>query len=201
MLARTPDQRRHDALAAVLAAAARQPDVPRLGGAPVTVLVQVEADALESGEGSGWVHGHDGALSPIPLRSVRHSACAGAAQRVVLDAGGGIVELGGPQRIFSAHQRRAIAVRDGGCIIPGCTVPASWCEIHHVQEHARGGATHTDNGVALCWYHHRSLDVSGWEIRMVDATPRLRPPAWIDPERRWYRSRSPVRPPGLRGAA
>ncbi len=35
-------------------------------------------------------------------------------------------------------QRRAIGVRDGECLIPGCHVPAAWCEIHHVTEHARG---------------------------------------------------------------
>src|SRR5690606_11828880 len=88
-------------------------------------------------------------------------------------------------RIFNAHQRRAILLRDGGCIIPGCTVPAAWCEIHHVHEYARGGPTHTDNGVALCWHHHRTIDTNGWSIRMRDGTPEVRAPHHWDASGRW----------------
>ncbi|MFJ2550272.1 HNH endonuclease [Microbacterium sp. NPDC087591] len=76
--------------------------------------------------------------------------------------------------------------------MPGCHVPGSWCEIHHVQEHSRGGPTHTDNGVTLCWHHHRTLDSSGWEIRMDNGLPIVRGPAWWDPARRWRRPRPPL---------
>ncbi|WP_231880324.1 HNH endonuclease signature motif containing protein, partial [Microbacterium sp. H83] len=98
---------------------------------------------------------------------------------------GRIVGIDTTNRVFTVHQRRAIIARDKECLIPGCHVPASWCEIHHVTEHARGGPTHTDNGVPLCWWHHRSLDTSGWEIRMHDGIPEVRGPAWWDPARRW----------------
>jgi len=37
----------------------------------------------------------------------------------------------------------------------------------------------------LCWHHHRTIETSGWEIRMRDGTPEVRPPTWIDPQRRW----------------
>ena len=79
-------------------------------------------------------------------------------------------------------------------MIPGCRVPASWCEIHHVKEHSRGGETHTDNGVLLCWYHHRSIDTSGWGIRMRRGVPEIRPPSWLDPDGHWRTSTtSPTR--------
>ncbi|MGV2900338.1 hypothetical protein ACNPM4_01575, partial [Microbacterium sp. AGC62] len=52
--------------------------------------------------------------------------------------------------------------------------------------------THTDNGVALCWHHHRTLDTSGWEIRMRHGTPHVRGPAWWDPARRWRTPRPPT---------
>ncbi|MFA5607539.1 MAG: DUF222 domain-containing protein [Leucobacter sp.] len=195
---RTPEQRRHDALAAVLTFAMRSPEVPQLGGAPVTVLLQADVNDLNARRGTAWVQGFDGQLAPVPLNSVRHAACSGAVQRVLRDHTGRIVELGTTQRVFNAHQRRAITLRDAGCIIPGCTVPATWCEIHHVQEHANGGPTHTDNGVLLCWYHHRSLDTSGWEIRMACGVPEVRPPTWLDRHRRWYRTGSPLRAPSLR---
>ncbi|GFZ75567.1 hypothetical protein GCM10010921_31320 [Microbacterium album] len=82
--------------------------------------------------------------------------------------------------MFNTHQRRAITARDGGCVIPGCTIPAAWCEIHHVDEHANGGPTHTDNGVLVCWWHHHNLERSGWDIRMRNGTPVVKAPPWID---------------------
>ncbi|WP_460572313.1 HNH endonuclease signature motif containing protein [Humibacter soli] len=78
-----------------------------------------------------------------------------------------------------------MAARDGGCAIPGCRIPASWCEVHHVQEHSRGGPTHTDNGVTLCWFHHRTINTNGWAIRMRHGVPHVQAPGWIDPTRQW----------------
>src|SRR5690606_40612225 len=70
--------------------------------------------------------------------------------------------------------------RDRKCLIPGCGIPAEWCEIHHVTEHSRGGPTHTSNGVPLCWHHHRTLDTGAWQIRMRDRVPEIRGPSWWD---------------------
>ena len=134
--------------------------------------------------GRGWAR-VEGAETPVSTRVAAYTACGGTVQRVVLGAGGRIVGLGSSDRIFTPAQRRAIGVRDGECLIPGCHVPAAWCEIHHVTEHAHGGPTHTDNGVALCWHHHRTLDTSGWQIRMREGVPQVRGPAWWDPRRRW----------------
>ncbi|MET0976798.1 MAG: hypothetical protein ABWX82_14155, partial [Leifsonia sp.] len=36
--------------------------------------------------------------------------------------------------------------------------------------------THVDNGVLLCWYHHRTIDSSGWHIRMINGSPQIQPP-------------------------
>lgn len=195
---RTSDQKRHDALAVIAQAAALHDGMPTLGGAPVTVMIQVTAAALEAGHGTAWLTGHDGEPTPIPVRSATHSACAGSRQHVVQDETGRVIALGTRDRVFNAHQRRALAVRDGGCIIPGCTVPAAWCEIHHVTEHANGGATHLDNGVALCWHHHRTLDTGGWQVRMRGGLPETLAPPWIDHDTRWRPARSPLRPPERR---
>jgi hypothetical protein len=118
----------------------------------------------------------------------RHIACGGVIQRIVSGDDGRIVAIGTEERVFNRHQRRAIALRDGGCIIPGCGTPAGWCEIHHVTEHARGGPTHTDNGVLLCWYHHRFLDRIGWQIRMNTGVPEVKAPPWHGTDHRWRRS-------------
>ena len=188
---RTPDQQRHDVIAVIVASAARSGEHPKIGGAPPTVLVSVRARDLESGHGVAHA---DGVGIPVSLRAARHMMCTGGIQTVVVDDAGAILQLGSPERCFTAHQRRAITLRDGGCLIPGCTVPAAWCEIHHVIPDESGGPTHPDNGVMLCWFHHRTIDTSGWQIRMLRGVPHIRPPAWLDPGGTWrVATKSPTR--------
>ncbi len=187
---RTRAQKEHDAFASILATAAALGHFPHLGGAAPTLTVA--ADAADLAAGTGW------ATIPrtgerVPLSVAQHTACTGGIQRVLFDDRGRIVSIGTTARIFNALQRRAITLRDGGCIIPGCTIPATWCEIHHVRESADGGPTHTDNGVLLCWFHHRALPLSGWTIRMNHGAPEVRGPAWWDPHQRWHRPQSPHR--------
>ncbi len=183
---RTPAQRRHDALAAALGIAARHKDMPSLGGAAPTLVVQ--ADLADIARGTGWAT-VPGSQAPVPIRTALHTACAGVVQRVLFDRGR-IVGISILDRIFSAAQRRAIVLRDKECLIPGCHTPAEWCEIHHVEEASRGGPTSTGNGVPLCWWHHRGIDDGPWEIRMVDGLPQIRGPEWWDPDQRW---RTPLR--------
>lgn len=184
--ARTRGQKQHDALAAALGIAARHEDMPSLGGAAPTLVVHADIHDVASGHGWARIPGID---EPVPLAVATHTACAGGVQRVLFDEGR-IVGITTTDRVFTVHQRRAVVARDRECLVPGCHVPASWCEIHHVTEHARGGPTTTDNGVPLCWHHHRTLDRSGWEIRMADGIPQIRGPAWWDPARRWRAPRA-----------
>lgn len=179
---RTRAHKQHDALATALFAAASSQTLPTIGGAAPTLVIAVTEEDLEAG--TGWAH-IDSADAPVPLRVARHTACAGVIQRISLDRTGRIRRLGTEERVFNRHQRRAIALRDGGCLIPGCGVPAAWCEIHHVTEHARGGPTHTDNGVLLCWHHHRFIDTGPWQIRMNQGVPEVKAPRWFDPTERW----------------
>ncbi|KJQ56114.1 hypothetical protein RS85_00018 [Microbacterium sp. SA39] len=185
---RSAAQKRHDALAAAFSIAARHKDMPSLGGASPTLVVHVDAKDLAAGRGWATLAGSQ---SPVPLHVAAHTACTGTIQRVLFDEGR-IVGISVTDRVFTVHQRRAIIARDKECLIPGCHVPASWCEIHHVTEHARGGPTHTDNGVPLCWWHHRSLDTSGWEIRMNNGVPEIRGPAWWDPHGHWRTPRPSI---------
>ncbi|MDN3310764.1 DUF222 domain-containing protein [Microbacterium oryzae] len=133
---------------------------------------------------SGIAH-LDGASRAVPASVARRIGCSGDILRAVYAPNGRILSLTSVQRTFTATQRKAIVARDGGCIIPGCTIPAAWCEIHHVQDHARGGPTHTDNGVLLCWWHHHHLEHSGWDIQMRNGTPYIAAPNWIDRHHRY----------------
>ncbi|MFJ2534557.1 DUF222 domain-containing protein [Microbacterium maritypicum] len=146
---RSRAQKQHDTLAAVLGIAARHDEMPRLGGAAPTLVVTVTADDYIAGRGRAQVDGID---VPVSVRTAAHTACAGGVQRVLFDPAGRIIGIDTSDRIFSAHQRRAITLRDRECLIPSCHVPATWCEIHHVQERSRDGPTHTDNGTS-CYGH------------------------------------------------
>ena len=188
---RSRAMQQHDALAMILGVAARSGELPTIGGAAPTLVVSADAGDVQSGRG----HAHlDGCDEPVSLAVARQVACTGVVQRVTTDKAGRILAIDISDRVFAAHQRKAISLRDGGCIIPGCHVPAAWCEIHHVVEHAHDGATHTDNGVLLCWYHHRTIDSSGWRVRMRKGLPEVRGPSWWDSSVRWRAvTKSPVR--------
>ena len=165
---RTLAQKQHDALATMIFKIAGSGALPTLGGAAPTLVVSVRAADLQNGRGFAHIAGCD---EPVSLAFARQIACCGSVERVVSDERGRIVKIETSDRIFNYHQRLAIALRDGECIIPGCHVPASWCEIHHVREHSRGGPTGTDNGVPLCWHHHRTLDYQ----RMADPHEQRHP--------------------------
>ncbi len=72
--------------------------------------------------------------------------------------------VGRTQRIATAAQRRALALRDRGCIMPGCEVPAERCQIHHLTPWTEGGATDLPNLASLCWAHHRVVDLGRWDL-------------------------------------
>ena len=44
--------------------------------------------------------------------------------------------------------------RDATCRWPGCTVPATRCQLDHRIEYHHGGPTSPDNLVNLCQHHH-----------------------------------------------
>ena len=74
------------------------------------------------------------------------------------------LDVGRTARTATAAQRRALATRDRGCVIPGCGVPAEACQTHHLHEWAAGGETRIGNLVLLCWAHHRQVDLGMWTI-------------------------------------
>jgi hypothetical protein len=189
---RSRAQQLHDVLATIIGVAARAADAPSVAGNAPTLVVSVRAEDLVSGRGAAFT---EGTGAPVGIAVARQVGCGGAVQSVILGGDGRIVGLRAPQRCFTGVQRRAIAIRDGGCVIPGCHVPAGWCEVHHVTPHAHDpDGTHTDNGVLLCWYHHRTIDTSGWGIRMHGGIPQIKAPPWLDRGGGWRQAvGSPVR--------
>lgn len=70
--------------------------------------------------------------------------------------------MGRATRLATPAQRKALALRDGGCVI--CARPAQECQTHHITPWADGGATDLDHLVLLCWAHHRQVDLGRWTL-------------------------------------
>ena len=74
------------------------------------------------------------------------------------------LNLGLTTRWATPHQRKALAVRDGGCVFPGCGTPVAWCDAHHVIWWENGGPTDIANLALLCRHHHGVTHRNGWTM-------------------------------------
>ena len=93
--------------------------------------------------------------------------------------------VGRTARTATPTQRRALAARDRGCIIPGCGIPAEACQTHHVEDWAAGGDTDLPNLALLCWAHHRQVDLGMWTIVPASNDPVPQPEPGAPPGTPW----------------
>jgi hypothetical protein len=174
---RTGGQRRHDALLDAGQRLLRAGDIPDAGGTPVTLLITLTDQQLATGQ--GYAVTEHGEL--LPAGTAIRLADQAALTTCQLTATGGILDYGTSRRLATPGMRRALAARDHGCTFPGCTVPASWCQTHHVIGWRAGGPTSLDNLTLLCGHHHRTFERSGWTCQMNYGLPHWTPPRWLDP--------------------
>ncbi len=118
---------------------------------------------------------------PVPASAIRKIACDADIIPVLLGSQGRILDIGRTTRIFPPHIRKAITARDQGCAFPACTIPAPWCEAHHITYWSHGGNTSTDNGTLLCSHHHHLIHKEQWTIHVNSGIPWFIPPPHIDP--------------------
>lgn len=69
----------------------------------------------------------------------------------------GSYRIGTSARVASAKQKRELALQNDTCTIIGCSMPAVWCDAHHIKHWAHGGQTQIDNLVLLCTRHHNQI--------------------------------------------
>ena len=91
---------------------------------------------------------------PVAPSRLAGMLCDSDVARVVLSSHSEPIDLSRKQRLFSPRQVRAVRVRDRRCRYPGCERGPELCQVHHAQEHERGGPTTMDNAVLLCFHHH-----------------------------------------------
>ncbi|GCD91462.1 HNH endonuclease signature motif containing protein [Nocardioides sp. LS1] len=124
--------------------------LPQHGGTATTVMVTIKLDDLLSGLGVATL----GSGEVITAGEARRLACNADLMPLVLGGPSEVLDLGRIARLYSASQRKAMAVRDGHCRAEGCTIPAAWCEAHHLHPWSLGGLTDLADGVLLCSHHH-----------------------------------------------
>ncbi|MEA2900539.1 MAG: hypothetical protein QOH36_426 [Actinomycetota bacterium] len=146
-LARSPAQRRADALVEMARRAMALPPGARLPEPLFTVLVGYETFA---GRMCELASGRD--VTPGSLVPWLDEAWA---ERVVFDGPDRVKNVSVRRRIFAGATRRAVEVRDRECFHPLCDATVEDCQVDHVQPWSVGGLTVDTNGRLACAFHNR----------------------------------------------
>jgi hypothetical protein len=146
-LARTPAQRRADALVEMARRSAAKPAgaveprlliVAHLGDESLSRMCELA---------SGRVIAPGQLVPHLGDADIQRIVYAGRSRR--------ITDLGERTRFFTGPLREAILLRDRHCQHPGCRVPAHHCQVDHVVPRSKGGLTVQTNGQARCDHHNR----------------------------------------------
>jgi hypothetical protein len=174
-----------DALVGACRAALAGNGLPAAGGHRPQIMVTIDYRTL-LGE---LTNAADAVFArQIPARSIRRLACDADLIPLVLGGKGQVLDLGRAQRLFPPHLRRALVARDKGCAFPGCTIPGTWCEAHHITAWEHGGTTTLTDGVLLCSHHHHRIHDGSWTVHSRHGIPWFRPPRSIDPHQKPQRN-------------
>ena len=184
----TPEQRRADALVAMIINHREGRRAPKVGGDRPRVVVTVDyAKLLADAVGAGLI----GDGEPLSAGDLRRLCCDADLLPAVLGGPSTVLDVGRDCRLVPADLRAALILRDGGCVFPGCHARPSQCEAHHVIPWWMGGVTALSNLVLLCHHHHGLVEPARysirdqWEIRIApDGIPETIPPRRCDPDRR-----------------
>ena len=165
-LARTPAQRRHDALVwMAMRSAQADGDISPSGPDPMIYVHATSADVIEAVEHDARAVSlrvpynestrelEDG--TPISRRMLTRLLIRARVRRLVFDPQSQVIDAGRDTRWFSRLQRDLIAARDRVCDC-GCGLSARLCEADHIIEWRHDGTTDLANGRARCPTSHRS---------------------------------------------
>lgn len=193
---RTRPQRMADALVELARQALTHGELPVTGGHRPQVVITLDWETLRTRTGAATTpDGHTRPGAPLSPDTARRIACDAAVIPAVLGGTSQPLDIGHTTRVVPTGLRRALALRDGGCVFPGCTRPPSWCDAHHLQHWAENGPTTLTNLALLCGHHHRLTHRPGWDLRVNAAGhPEWRPPPWIAPPGTiWHNTGHPTR--------
>lgn len=145
-LARTPRQRRADALRIMAERSAAKPADATEPRVLLQVLVGEKSLERVCELSNGRV------LTPGQVLPVLRWADV---ERIVFDGPSKVIDVGVRRRLFTGATRTAVLVRDRGCTHPSCDVPMDRCEVDHIVPYEAGGETIQINGQGHCGFHNR----------------------------------------------
>nr|NLD40767.1 DUF222 domain-containing protein [Actinomycetales bacterium] len=178
--------------------------VPEVAGSRprITVTIQ-EVHLRELADQAGLLPGG----AQIPASELRRLLCDADLIPAVLGSASEVLDVGREQRVVTPAIRRALSIRDGGCIFPSCDVPDARCEAHHIRPWWNNGSTSLSNLALLCPHHHGVVEPDRfstrthpdrWQIKMGEnGKPELIPPRGLEksgPGNASARPRAPGRP-------
>ncbi|MEV4265942.1 DUF222 domain-containing protein, partial [Kribbella sp. NPDC049584] len=146
-------------------------------GAKANITVTIDFEDLKSAlaEATGELVYGDG----LSAAAIRRMACDAKIIPLVLGSNSEPLDVGRAERLVTRAMRRALNVRDKGCVV--CGAPPIHCDAHHLRSWIDGGETAIHNLVLLCRGHHRALHAGHWIITITDGQVRVSRPTWADP--------------------
>ncbi len=160
--ARTPAQRRADALAAVCRFFLDHQQTRSGGRHRPHVNVVIDLEELL---GRGLGRTFDGL--PLDAATMRRLLCDAGIHRIITDGRSSILDYGRTTRTIPPAVYTSLLLRDLGCRFPGCDRPGEWSEGHHIVPWENGGSTCMSNLVLLCSRHHHRIHLPGWHIKLL----------------------------------
>jgi hypothetical protein len=118
-----------------------------------TVVITLGHDKLASAVGAAGLDTGE----VISAGDLRRLACGAGLLPAVLNGASLPLDLGRTSRLFTEHQRVALAGHHTTCAADGCERPFAWCELHHRDPWSSGGRTDLDKAMPLCGFPHRRV--------------------------------------------
>ncbi len=172
-LVRSPEQRRADALAAILTSGAGRTKRPHPKHMAIVRLDYERVFGSLDGEAT-LIDGE-----ALPQSVLDRIVCDGALVGAIFGTDGAVLWQGRSVRLATDEQWAQLVVRDGGCV--GCGASPSHCEAHHIDYWEHQGPTDIDNLVLVCSGDHHLLhdgshvlmrSEGGWKIVRKSAQRR-----------------------------
>ena len=159
----------------------RDPDDPSAVAPPGNAGETVRLTARELNEGLTqlgvsavrWYAGSESGT--LNRRDTEVELCDATVARIITDPDGYPLDVGHETRLINPGLRAALITRDGGCVVEGCTIPASWSDAHHVIPWSAGGETALSNLALTCRRHHRGIHACIWTITYTNGVPYAHP--------------------------
>ncbi|MWA06599.1 DUF222 domain-containing protein [Actinomadura sp. LD22] len=138
--------------------------------------------------------------TPIPAAQARRIALAAGVSPLLLGRGNTPLYLGYRERFASAAQRQVLETLYPSCVVRGCEIPGTLCEVDHVRGWALGSPTDIDQLALTCGWHNRFKHASPDQIQ-IGKDPDGRYVYRLLPPRDAVVPRAAGPPPGIDWAA